>query len=89
MVELARLDTQRAIALQSAVEQVKSVPLASLTSGSASQGPFTTSWSISAAGVTYATVVFTLTGPGRSGSTKIGSSIAPSVQDVLVYTRVR
>ena len=89
MVELARLDTRRAIALQTAVEQVKSVPLANLSSGSITDGPFTIEWSIVEGNTTYASLVFTLTGPGRSGSTAIGSSISPTAQDFLAYTRVR
>jgi Tfp pilus assembly protein PilV len=89
MAELARLDTQRAIAMQSAIEEVKSMPLASVGSGSADSGNFTTTWSVVSSDATSATVQFVLVGPGRNRSAGIATSISASASDTLVYTRVR
>jgi len=89
MVEISRLDTQRAIALQGAIERVKTVPLSDLRAGSATQGAFTTTWTIVDGGASFATVVFVLSGPGRSGSSSVNASIAPNAVDTLVYTRIR
>jgi Tfp pilus assembly protein PilV len=89
MAELARLDTQRAIAMQSAIEEVKSMPLASVGSGSADSGNFTTTWTVVSNDATSATVRFVLVGPGRNRSGGITSSISGTATDTLVYTRVR
>lgn len=89
LVEIARLDTQRAIALQAAIEQVKATPLANVAAGSTVSGPFTTSWTVVAGDGDFATLRFVLVGPGRSGSSGIGGSISNSAADTLVYTRVR
>jgi len=89
MSELARIDTQRAIAMQSAIEQVKSLPLASVGSGSATSGQYTTSWTVVSSDAVSATVRFVLVGPGRSSSGGIAGSVAHAAADTLVYTRVR
>lgn len=89
MVDVASLDTERAVALQSAVEEMKSIPLADLTSGSTTQGEFTTNWSVTQSNAFSATVRFVLVGPGRSRNSGIAATITSYAADTLVYVRNR
>ena len=85
-VTAAELDTERGAALQTVVEQIRSVPFETLDDGADSVGLFEVEWTVEKA-PSHATVEIVTTGPGRAPGSERGMSlIADAVVDTFTYT---
>ncbi len=85
-VTLADLMTERAVALQSVIEEVQATPFASIGSGADSVGAFAVSWS-SAAETSQSLLVTAITvGPGLATAASSPSpALGPNVADTFVF----
>ncbi len=89
-VDLTRLDTERAAAIQAGVEEVKATPFATLGSGSRTEGAFQITWSVVEQAPNWREVRVIVSGPGRaSGSAGTRAAIVQDVADTLLYRVVR
>ena len=85
-VTAAELATERSQALQSVVEQLRSMPFDSLANGADTVGVFEVSWSVVDNG-TYATLTIVTVGPGLAPGTGGAGmpSISGEVPDTSTY----
>lgn len=81
---LADVVSERALALQSAVETVRATPFGQIEGGKVKRGRFRTTWRVTAATGISRTVEVVTVGPGDAG---LGFS--PTVSDTFVYRIVR
>jgi prepilin-type N-terminal cleavage/methylation domain-containing protein len=85
-VDVTRLDTNRAAALQASIEAVGGLPFASVAAGSSSQGDFDVTWSVVESAPNWKALEFVIIGPGRvPGSMGPRAEIGTSVVDTLSY----
>lgn len=85
-VDLSRLDTERAVALQAGVEAVRGTPYQNVDSGQRTEGHFAISWSVVEQTHNGKHVELVIVGPGRQpGSTGPRPAITRSVADTLYY----
>lgn len=85
-VTLANILTERAVALQSAIEKVQAMPYTSVASGSDSTGHFTVRWTSAVETPASKLVTFITTGPGLHSSTANPfPTLINSVADTFVY----
>jgi len=85
---LADVATERAVALQSTIEGLRSIPFDSVSSGSDSIGAFEISWTVSQTNLRWKGVDIVTTGPGL----QVGDgfpTIGQSVLDTFSYRIVR
>lgn len=85
-VSVAELDTERGAALQTVVEQLRAVPLTSVTNGADTVGLFEVSWSVVDNGDHRIVEIVTL-GPGMAPGTGDGGmpKISSAVADTFSY----
>lgn len=84
-VTAAELDTERGQALQTVVEELRSMPFDSLKSGADTVGAFAVSWTV-VDNNGYATVNITTTGPGLApGDGGAMPSISGQVSETFTY----
>ena len=89
-VEIARVETERAAVLQSAIEQVRAVPFDNIADGTFTQGAYQVAWRITAMEQHSRTLEFLLRGPGRAvGSYGVAPPISLDATDVLTYRIIR
>ena len=80
---LADVNTERAAALQTAVERVRSMPYTSQAAGNMTVGHFTIAWTVSDS-TTYKAVRLITTGPGlRKDTAAVVPTLGASVQDTF------
>ena len=83
---LADVVSERALALQTAIETVRASPFDEIGSGASRRGRFRTMWRVTASTGLSKTLEVITVGPGaRSG----GSGLSSDVADTLVYRIVR
>lgn len=83
-VTVADLDSQRAVALQTVLEELRSQPLDSVKAGTDSVGPFGVAWSATP-GSRQVTVEVITEGPGLRPNPDGMDSVDPQVADTFVY----
>jgi len=85
-VTLGDLMTERAAAFQTVIDQLQSLPYASVTSGSDSVGIYAATWSSVDDGPQSKIVTIVTTGPGLSGNPAMNN---PQVVDTFVFRILR
>ena len=89
-VDLSRLDTERAAAMQAAVEGVRATPYAQIGAGSQTEGIFEVSWAVVDQNQNGVQLEFVVVGAGREpGSIGPRPTISQSVSDTLHYWMTR
>jgi Tfp pilus assembly protein PilV len=83
-ITLADVMTERAVALQTVVEQLQSVPFANVGSGTDSVGMFTMRWTSVSETTLSKLVTIVTSGPGLSRTSAV-SQLAPAVLDTFQY----
>lgn len=82
-VTLADVNTERAAALQTAVERVRSTPYTSQAAGNITIGAFTVTWTVSDS-TTYKAIRLITNGPGlRKDTAAVVPTLGNSVQDTF------
>jgi len=85
-ITLADVMTERAVALQTVVEQLQSIPFASVGSGSDTVGMFAVTWTSASESAVSTLVTLVTTGPGLATS---GGNpfpfLGPNVADTFEY----
>ena len=85
---MADVATERTVAMQGTIENLRSIPFDSVTSGADSIGVFEVSWTVTSIDRRWKGIEIITTGPGLS----VGEgfpAIAPSVPDTFSYRIVR
>lgn len=88
-ITLADLNTERAAALQSAMERIRATPFGALSDGADTVGNFELTWEVTLAGANVRDVRIISVGPGLSGTGTGMPSIVPNAADTFEYTVVR
>ncbi len=89
-ITLADLRTERAAAMQSAIEQVRATPFTSLAAGSDSVGVFEVTWTPLATAIQWVDMRIITTGPGlQKGVTGTLPALTASVADTFDYMVIR
>jgi prepilin-type N-terminal cleavage/methylation domain-containing protein len=89
-VQFGQIETARSTALQSAVESVRAVPFASMTSGSETYGDHAVAWTLGGGDQRSRVVQFVISGPGRERISGQGMpTVVPNVVDTFTYRIVR
>jgi len=83
-VTMADLESKRAVALQTVLEDLRSQPLDSVKAGSDSVGPFAVAWSATP-GTRQVEVEVVTEGPGLRPNPGGMASVDPQVADTFVY----
>jgi Tfp pilus assembly protein PilV len=87
-IEAADLATERSAALQSTIEQLRSLPYESVVTGSDSAGAYRVSWTVVAAPEWKTVEIITL-GPGLRSSETGPAMLALAVPDTFTFSIVR
>ena len=87
-IEAADVATERSAALQSTIEQLRSLPYQNVVTGSDSSGAFRVSWTVVTAPQWKTIEIITL-GPGLKTSEGGPAMLAPSVPDTFTFSVVR
>lgn len=85
--ELARIETNRSAAVQSAVEGIRAIPYDQVAAGEEVYGDYSVSWSTTATGQTWKLMEIVVVGPGRV--TEGGGAVAVEVADTVEYRLVQ
>ena len=88
-ITLADLNTERAAALQTAIEQIRAQPFLTLASGTDTVGDYTVKWEVTSPSPVVRNVLIETLGPGLQGSTSGPPVLSPQVYDTFQYTVVR
>lgn len=89
-VTVSDLNTQRAAALQTAVETLRAQPFTSLAAGSDTIAPFVVDWSVSTSGYNARIIEFVTTGPGLQAPGSGGMPVlSPEAADTFRYVITR
>ncbi len=85
-VTLANVTTERSVVLQTAIEQVQSMPFANVSFGTDSVGHFSVQWRSSLESPVSKVVTFVTRGPGlHSSSVNPFPTMSADVADTFVY----
>ncbi|MDT8367892.1 MAG: hypothetical protein RQ745_01705 [Longimicrobiales bacterium] len=81
---LGEVTMERTIALQTSIERLRALPYDAIVGGSATEGRFTVSWSVSAESRSKL-VEFVTTGPGLASGASGPPQLQQAVADTFVY----
>jgi prepilin-type N-terminal cleavage/methylation domain-containing protein len=87
--ETARIDTQRATAVQTAVESLRAVPFDDVTNDTRTVGDYTIAWTQTEAGQNWRRFEIVVTGPGRAPGGGAMQALSMNVVDTITYRLVR
>jgi prepilin-type N-terminal cleavage/methylation domain-containing protein len=87
--EVARIDTNRATALQSAIESLRSVPFDDVVADTRQVGLYDISWTQISGDTNWRLMQVVVEGPGRSPGGGGLQGLSVSVVDTLTYRLVR
>lgn len=88
-VTLADMATERAAALQAAVERLRALPYDSVQSGSRTEGRFSVQWRVTAPRNHYKILEVVTTGPGLARGSGGFPVLSANVKDTLTYRIIR
>jgi Tfp pilus assembly protein PilV len=81
--QVSEVATERTIALQSVIEQLRAAPYNDVAAGSTTKGNFSVSWTV-AAGANSKLVTVTTTGPGLTSGSGF-PTLSPSISETYEY----
>ncbi len=87
--EVARIDTNRAAALQSAIESLRAVPFDDVAADTRQVGEYAISWSQLSGDTNWRLMQIVVEGPGRTPGGGGLQGLSVSVTDTLTYRLVR
>lgn len=88
-VTLADVSTERAVALQTTLERLQSLPYDSVVTGSATEGIFGVEWTVVAPAKQWKVVQVITTGPGIKTTPTGGPMLYNRVPDTFTYRIIR
>ena len=89
-VSMADVNTERSAAFQAAIEQIRAMPYANVSTGSRTVGSFSVTWSVVDSTIHTKTVRVLTNGPGLAAAPGGGlPTMMPNVQDTFSFLVLR